>query len=86
MKSMQFKYSLLHRLRMKETWVIFFITGIIMLDFPFMDIFNKNITILGLPLLFLYITTGWAISIFVIFLFTRSIRPDDDKEDGADRS
>jgi Na+-driven multidrug efflux pump len=71
---------------MKETWVIFFILGIIMLDYPFMDIFNKRTKILGLPLLYLYIFVGWAISIFVIYLFTKSIRPDDEKENGADRS
>jgi len=78
------KHKILHRLSMKETWVIFFILGIIMLDYPFMDIFNKRIDILGMPLLYLYITAGWAISIFVIYLFTKSIKADDEKDNGAD--
>lgn len=86
MKPSHLKHKLLQHLSMKETWVIFFILGIIMLDYPFMDIFNKRTKILGLPLLYLYIFVGWAISIFVIYLFTKSIRPDDEKENGADRS
>lgn len=86
MKTSHLIRRLLLRLSMKETWVIFFILGIIMLDYPFMDIFNKRLHVLGLPLLYLYITAGWAISIFVIYLFTKSIDTDENKGDGDNRS
>lgn len=72
----QFHARLLHRLQLRESWIIFFILGIIMMNFPFLHIFNKPITISGFPLLFLYFTVGWAVSIGVIYLFTRAIKPE----------
>lgn len=68
-----FRHRMLHRLQLRESWVIFFIMGIIMLNFPFLHIFNKSETLFGFPLLFLYFTIGWAFSIFVIYLFTLAV-------------
>lgn len=65
-------HKLLRRLQIREAWIIFFIMGIIMMNFPFLHIFNKADTIFGFPLFFLYIFIGWAVSIFVIYLFTLS--------------
>ena len=62
----------MHRLQLRESWIIFFILGIIMMTFPFLHIFNKPITFLGLPLMFLYLMAGWAVSISVIYLFMRA--------------
>ena len=70
---------LLHRLQLPESWVIFFIMGIIMMNFPFMHIFNKPDTIFGFPLMFLYLFIGWAVSIFVIYLFALAVGRNDDK-------
>lgn len=67
------RHRILHRLQLRESWVIFFIMGIIMLNFPFLHIFNKSDTLFGFPLLFLYFTFGWAFSIFVIYLFTLAV-------------
>jgi hypothetical protein len=67
------RHRLLQRLQLRESWVIFFIMGIIMLNFPFLHIFNKSDTLFGFPLLFLYFTLGWAFSIFVIYLFTLAV-------------
>jgi hypothetical protein len=69
----RFRHKMLLRLQLRESWVIFFIMGIIMLNFPFLHIFNKSDTLFGFPLLFLYLTIGWAISIFVIYLFTLAV-------------
>lgn len=66
----------------KEAWVIFFILGIIMLNFPFIHIFNKTTTFLGFPLLILYFFLGWPASILLIYLFTRKI-DEDHKEHSA---
>ena len=68
-----FRHRMLHRLQLRESWIIFFIMGIIMLNFPFLHIFNKSETLFGFPLLFLYFTIGWAFSIFVIYLFTLAV-------------
>lgn len=61
--------QMLHRLQLPESWIIFFILGIIMMTFPFLHIFNKPILLFGVPLLFLYLTAGWIVSIIVIYLF-----------------
>lgn len=61
--------QILYRLQIRESWIIFFVLGIIMLTFPFLHIFNKPVLLLGLPLLFFYLIFGWIISILVIYLF-----------------
>jgi hypothetical protein len=72
------------RLQLRESWVIFFTLGIIMMTFPFLHIFNKPIMLLGLPLLFLYLIYGWVVSIIVIYLFMIASRhenkPTDEKK------
>lgn len=67
------RHRILQRMQLRESWIIFFILGIIMLNFPFLDIFNKSDTLFGYPLLFLYFTIGWAVSIFVIYLFSLAV-------------
>jgi hypothetical protein len=70
---------ILHRLQLRESWVIFFILGIIMMNFPFLHVFNKADTLFDFPLMYLYLMTGWAVSIFVIYLFTLAIRQNHDE-------
>lgn len=77
------RHRILHRLQLRESWVIFFIMGIIMLNFPFLNIFNKPDTLFGFPLMFLYLTVGWAVSIFIIYLFTLAIRQNGDVHNGT---
>jgi hypothetical protein len=67
------RLKLLRRLQIRESWIIFFILGIILLNFPFLHIFNKPDTIFGIPLLLLYLFIGWAFSILIIYLFTLAI-------------
>jgi hypothetical protein len=86
MKPERLKHSFLDRLRLKESWVIFFILGIIMLNYPFLHIFNKNNLLLSFPLLFIYIFGGWSISILVIYLFTKSIHTGNKINDRNERS
>lgn len=69
--------------QVKAAWVIFFILGIVMLNFPFIHIFNRSTTFFGVPLLVLYFFIGWPASIFVVYLFTR--RFEHDKDSCADQ-
>ncbi len=64
--------QLLRRLNLQESWVVFFVLGNVMLNFPFLKIFNQPTTIFGFPLMYLYFTIGWAVSIGVIYLFVTS--------------
>ncbi len=68
--------------RLREAWVLCFILGVIMLNFPFLQIFNKDASVFGFPLLFLYFFLGWPASILVIYLFCRRLK----KETGGDDS
>ena len=78
------KTVLLRRLRLKESWVIFFILGIIMMNYPFISIFNKPVLFFGLPVLYLYLLFGWLFSIFIIFLFSKAISLRDGHDDRGD--
>lgn len=57
----------------KDAWLAFFVLGIIMLNYPFLVIFNKTTPVFGIPLLILYFFVGWPLSIFVIYIFARNI-------------
>lgn len=56
---------------LREAWRLFFFLGIILINYPFVQIFDKPILIAGIPLLLLYFLAGWPISIIVIFIFSR---------------
>lgn len=85
MKRRSLKSVFFRHLRLKESWVIFFILGIIMMNYPFIHIFNKPILLWGIPLLYLYLMVGWLVSIFVIFLFTKAIDLHNGDSDKGDR-
>ena len=52
-----------------EAWVIFFCLGVVMLNYPFLHIFNKDTPIFGIPLLVIYLMIGWPLSIVVVYIF-----------------
>lgn len=60
----------LRKLPLRDAWVIWFVLGVIMLNYPFLHIFNKDILVFGIPLTILYFYIGWPVSIFIIYLFS----------------
>lgn len=60
-------------IQIREAWLLCFILGIVMLNYPFIHIFNKETMVYGIPALFLYFMIGWPASILVIFLFCRTL-------------
>ena len=68
----QLKQLFLTRLRLRESWVLFFGLGVIMMNYPFISIFNKPARLFEIPILYLYLQVGWAASIFVIWLFNKA--------------
>ncbi len=58
------------KLPLKDAWVIWFVLGVVMLNYPFLHIFNKDVLIFGIPLTILYFYIGWPVSIFIIYLFS----------------
>jgi hypothetical protein len=61
----------------REAWVLCLILGAIMLNFPFLQIFNTGRSILGIPILILYFLIGWPIYILVIFIFVNRLQNED---------
>ncbi len=55
----------------REAWGLCLILGLIMINFPFVHIFNTELLIFGIPELVLYFFIGWPASIVVIWLFVR---------------
>ncbi|PLX74773.1 MAG: hypothetical protein C0615_08735 [Desulfuromonas sp.] len=73
--------------RLRESWILCFILGIVMLNYPFLHIFNKASTFLGIPILILYFFIGWPISIFIIYLFARVLdaSPGSEKNENSEK-
>jgi hypothetical protein len=58
---------------LREAWILFMILGMIMINFPFIHIFDGDMSLLGIPRLVLYFMYGWPASIAVIWLFVRRL-------------
>ncbi|SEA09725.1 hypothetical protein SAMN05660420_01198 [Desulfuromusa kysingii] len=72
----------------REAWILCLILGLIMINFPFIHIFNTPVTILGIPILIFYFLVGWPLSIAVIWFFVRYFEndPKNNSESGGDKS
>lgn len=68
-------------INLKESWLICFFLGIIMLNFPFLHIFNKDQLVFGIPLIILYLFIGWPLSIMVVWLFSRHLERLSEEDD-----
>jgi hypothetical protein len=55
-------------------WLLLFFLGAVMINYPFLNIFDKKIFIFKIPLLYIYLFLGWLISIIVVFIFTKKIQ------------
>ena len=65
---------------LREAWVIFFFLGVVMLNYPFLHIFNKSTPIFGIPLLVLYLMIGWPLSIVVVYVFSVYLGKESDQD------
>lgn len=64
----------------REAWILCLILGVIMLNFPFIHIFNVDQTIFGIPQIIVYFFCGWPLSILVIWFFAFRTQWHDDQE------
>jgi hypothetical protein len=69
---------------LRDAWLIWFILGVVMLNYPFLHIFNKDMLILGIPLTILYFFIGWPLSIGVVYLFSVYLGRGRDVKSGID--
>ncbi|MBZ4643394.1 MAG: hypothetical protein JG767_1003 [Deferribacteraceae bacterium] len=59
--------------RMVIFWLFLFFLGFVLINYPFISIFDKKIFVFGYPLLYIYFFVGWLVSIIVVYIFSRKI-------------
>lgn len=69
------------RSKLRQWWWIALVLGALMINYPFLQIFNRPVLVAGFPLLFLYFVLGWAASIAVIGLYVWALRRAPPEED-----
>ncbi len=74
-----------HKLPLTDAWVIWFLLGVVMINYPFLHIFNKHVLLFEIPLPVLYFFVGWPASIFVIYLFSIYLGQDSDQNSVEDK-
>jgi len=67
-----------------ELWALSLILGLGLLNFPFVEIFNTDRPLFGIPLLVLYFYCGWLLIIAVIYLFARRLQQGAHGDDEGD--
>ncbi len=70
--------------QIKEAWTLLFVLGVIMINYPFIHIFNKETTVFGSPLLVVYFMVGWPLSILVVYIFVRHLEHQPTEDEGKD--
>ena len=74
----------------REAWILCLILGLIMINFPFIHIFNTEQLIFNIPILVFYFLIGWPVSIGVIWFFVQRLDKDkelqDDTEEAEDKN
>lgn len=73
------------KLPLRDAWVIWFVLGVVMINYPFLHIFNKDLLIFGIPLTVLYFYIGWPFSIFIIYLFSIYLSKHSAENSSADK-
>ena len=69
--------------RLRQLWFAVFVLGFALINFPFISIFDRNVLVLGVPLLYVYFFLGWLSSICVIYVYSRLIKNRDIVEDAG---
>ncbi len=57
--------------RLRSIWIALFSLGVIMLNYPFLQAFNQEITFFDIPLILLYFMTVWPLAICISYLFSK---------------
>ena len=64
----------------KGVWLIGSLLYVVVLNYPFVLIFNQVKSVFGIPLIILYLLGGWLLFIVIIILFVRSLNGHDEEE------
>ena len=66
--------------RSRENMVILFVVGLLVLNYPLLSLFDRMKSVLGIPLLFLYVFVMWlAIIVLTAMVVERAERRGDER-------
>ncbi|MEF3254264.1 MAG: hypothetical protein K6348_01665 [Deferribacterales bacterium] len=60
-------------------WFFLFGFGFVLINYPFIKIFDKKLFIFNVPILYIYFFLGWLGSIIVVYLFVKVFIEDEDR-------
>ena len=60
--------------RKNKRLVVLFLMGCILFNYPLLSLFNLETMIFGVPLVFFYVFTGWALLILLAAIATQTRR------------
>lgn len=66
----------------RNVWPVLFVLGIVMLNRPFLNIFDAPVEVFGIPILFHYMVFGWLFSIGVIVFYRIALSTKSFKDGG----
>lgn len=49
-----------------------FLLGVLLFNFPLLNLFNRPVLALGIPVLYLYLFAVWSLIIFLMLMVSRS--------------
>jgi hypothetical protein len=55
----------------RERLALIFLVGVLLVNFPILAIFNRALTVGGIPVLYLYLFGVWAAGIVAVWLMAR---------------
>lgn len=59
-------------LKQDELWILLFVLGIVLLNWPFLSLVKTSI-VFGYPLILIYLAGIWLAIIFVVYFFEREV-------------
>lgn len=61
----------------RAKWMSLSILYVVLFTFPFVEIFNRTTSVLGVPLLILYLLLAWFLFILAMYRFSRRLGGDE---------
>lgn len=66
--------------RRAQAWCrICFVLGLLLINYPILQLFNQSVSLRGFPLMVVYLMGVWLVGIIVLFILTRFLLKSADK-------
>lgn len=65
--------------RVGERLAVLFALGVLLLNFPMLAVFNRSLTVGGIPVVYLYLFAVWAVGIAAVAILAGRSAGDEDR-------